>query len=224
MNSGRVLLVLVLFWGLVSCAGETGGRVGSKAASAEDSQALRPEPRPLPRPDGTTVSGGANDWGLHTHRNVMLSSQNLVLSLPQGDVWKSAPRRGTWSGLLHEATHSEIWVRHVAARRTVTLEECERQARLSWPLIRDVEESAAERFLRAPQGYGGRLLVILLPDGGGRVEAFSVGVSRCLSVVFTTGGRPGFPERLRVGVNEIIETMRVPDVGERSGIRPVTRY
>lgn len=158
------------------------------------------------------------DFGLGTHREVMLRSQNLVLGLPRGDTWTSLPRRGTWSGLRDEPTETEIWVRHVQARRTVTLEECESEARLSWGMIRSVEESAAERPLRSPSGYGGRVSVILLPDGGGRVEAFAVGVGRCLSVVSVTGALPGFPERLRVLVNEVIETMRVPEISERSGI------
>jgi hypothetical protein len=104
----------------------------------------------------------------------------------------------------------------VSARRTISLEECEKEARLSWALIREADEDASERGLRAPAGYGGKLSLILLPQAGGRIEAFSVGVSRCLAVVFTTGSAPGFPERLRVIGNEVIETLRVPNVGERS--------
>ena len=201
-----------------SCTG--GKNIPSDVAldgAADDTH--RPEPKPLPPLGRTVARPEANDWSLETHRSVVLLHQNLVLSLPQGHVWQTAPRRGTWSGFRHEATESEIWVRHVAARRTVSLDECEKEARMSWSLLRETEEDAAERVLRAPTGYGGHLSVILLSEGGGRVEAFSVGVSRCLAVVFTTGDSPGFPERLRVAANEVIETMRVPNVGERA--RPV---
>jgi hypothetical protein len=142
-----------------------------------------------------------------------------VLSLPEGNQWEPQKRRGTWSGLRHESSGSEIWVRHVPARRTVTIDECEKEARLSFEMIRQALPEAVERRLAAPKGYGGRLRVVLLPSGGGRVEAFSVGVSRCLSVVFTTSGQPGFPERLRVAVNEVIETIRVPNIGERGVAR-----
>lgn len=223
-----------LFGGAVACAGAKDSRaeVPEEATPrGEEGQSPKPMPplgRSVARPD-------PSDWSLGTHRTVALVSQNLVFSVPQGHVWESLKRRGTWSGLGHEATGSELWVRHVPARRTVSLDECEREARLSWPLLRAAGDGAAderaleesvseseesnERVLRAPKGYGGKLSVLLFPDGGGRVEAFSVGVSRCLAVVFMTGGGPGFPERLRVIANEVIETMRVPNIGERS--RPV---
>lgn len=145
--------------------------------------------------------------------------QNLVLSLPQGDVWKPTTRRGTWSGLLHAATQSEVWIRHATARRTVTTEECEKEARLSWDLLRDSGEADLERPLRAPADYGGKLRVLLSPEGGGRVEAFSVGAGRCLAVIFLTGPRPGYPERLRVFANEVMPHLRVPTIGERAQIK-----
>jgi hypothetical protein len=101
----------------------------------------------------------------------------------------------------------------------VTVQECENEARLSWDLLRDPATEDQELPLNAPEGYGGKLRVLLSPNGGGRVEAFTVGVSRCLAVVFTTGGKPGFPERLRVAVNEVLRTMRVPNISERSLIK-----
>lgn len=213
---GSALLALALVSAPLSCVGGTNS-VADSAGSASES--TRPEPKPLPPLGRALAHPAADDWSLETHRTIALVPQNLVLSLPQGHVWESVPRRGTWSGLRHEVTESELWVRHVAARRTVSLAECEKEARLSWALIRESHESAVDRDLRAPAGYGGKLSVILLPDGGGRIEAFSVGVSRCLAVVFTTQASPGFPERLRVAANEVLETMRVPNVGERS--RPV---
>lgn len=175
--------------------------------------------RSLAPPGLSPPPSARNDWGLHTHQKIILRPQNLVLSLPQGALWKTQKRRGSWTGLRHDASDSEIWIRHVAARRTVTVEDCEAEARLGWTLIQHEEPSAVERRLAAPQGYGGRLRVVLLPDGGGRVEAFSVGVSRCLAVVFTTGNSPGFPERLRVAVNEVVETLRVPNISERGELR-----
>lgn len=161
----------------------------------------------------------SDDWGLSTHRKIILRPQSLVLSLPQGDVWQPMPRRGTWSGLSHERSESEIWIRHAPARRTVSLEECEDEARLSWPLLRDDTEVAHSRPLRRPSGYGGRADVKLLSTGGGRVESYAVGVGRCLAVVFVTGARPGFPERLRAIMNEVLPALRVPDIGERGVIK-----
>ena len=160
----------------------------------------------LPPPDS---------WGLQTYGKVILLRQSLVLHLPEGDKWVPLPGRGTWSGLRHDLTGSELWVRHSPARRTVTVGECEREARLGWPEIRQPDPSAITRQLRAPRGYGGQLSIVLDRDGGGRVEAFSVGLSRCLAVVFLTGSEPGFPERLRSFASEVIETMRVPALGER---------
>jgi len=155
------------------------------------------------------------DWGLHTYEKVILLRQSLVLHLPEGDKWVPLPGRGTWSGLRHDPTDSEVWVRHSSARRTVTVDECEREARLGWPEIREPDPDAITRLLRAPRDYGGRVSIVLNKEGGGRVEAFSVGLSRCLAVVFLTGNGPGFPERLRSFASEVIETMRVPGLGER---------
>lgn len=174
-----------------------------------------PPERPLPRLGTTASSPTPGDWGPSTYRRLVLLPQNLVLNLPQGDVWQPLPRRGTWTGLVHEPTKSEIWVRHVPARRTVSLAECESEARLSWELLRTETDEALARPLRSPEGYGGRARVVLLSSGGGRVEAHLVGVSRCLSVVFTTGEAPGFPERLRSIMNEVLPALRVPTIGER---------
>jgi hypothetical protein len=82
----------------------------------------------------------------------MLRPQNLVLSLPQVDVWQPLARRGTWSGLRHAPSESEIWIRHVPARRTVSLSECEDEARLSWTVLRDGPEAAHSRPLQSPAG------------------------------------------------------------------------
>lgn len=217
-----------VFCSALSCTGGTHSVSDSAhpvSDRRQDSLAAEPgrsEDGPLPGRSASRLAD--NDWSLATHQTVVLASQNLALSLPQGQAWQSLPRRGTWSGMGQSATESEIWVRHVVARRTVTIDECEKEARLSWPPIRVIEDGDVERVLRAPSGYGGKLSVMLLPDGGGRVEAFSVGVSRCLAFVFTTGGSPGFPERLRVVVNEVIETMRVPDVDERGRPARIAPY
>lgn len=229
----RLALSAAVLCVAMACTGAKDPKeVRRPVATPEDAD--RPSPKPLPPLGRSVARPDPNDWSLETHRTVALVSQNLVLSVPQGHVWESLSRRGTWSGLRHAATESELWVRHAPARRTVSLDECEKEARLSWPLLRGAGESRAEdrgdsldeneRTLRAPKGYGGKLSIVLNPEGGGRVEAFSVGVSRCLAVVFRTGGAPGFPERLRVAANEVIETMRVPNVGERSRAVRMTPY
>lgn len=193
-----------IFLALVSCSGSAAPQAEtpeSAPSSAEE------EPEKIVPP--------SEDWGLLTYKKVILLRQSLVLELPQGESWVTLPGRGTWSGLRHEQTKSEIWVRHNTARRTITVGECESEARLGWPEIRNPDPDAISRPLRAPHGYGGHLNIVLNKTGGGRVEAFSVGASRCLSVVFLTEGAPGFPERLRSFASEVLETMRIPALGER---------
>jgi hypothetical protein len=211
----RDLMALAGACGLCSVVLACGPGRGTESSEV----APRPPERYVAPPGHERPPLVPDDWALSTHSSLVLRPQNLVLSLPQGDLWKPTTRRGTWSGLLHAPTESEVWIRHVSARRTITTEECEKEARLSWELLRDSSEADAERPLRAPADYGGALRVILAPEGGGRVEAFAVSVSRCLAVVFVTGTRPGYPERLRVFANEVLPNLRVPNISERAQIK-----
>jgi|GEM_PF-2542144 len=152
------------------------------------------------------------------HQSLALRSQGLIVRLPDGRAWKSRKRAGSFSRLQHAPTESELWLSHQTARRTVSLRECEKSSRTRLSILRHELEVAHERRYLAPEGYSGIVRVFLDPAGGGRVEAYSVGVSRCFSAVFLTGAAPGFPERLQVGVNEILESIRVPRIGDRKGL------
>lgn len=152
-------------------------------------------------------------------RPFALRAQGLVVRLPEADGWKAMPPRGGFTGLSHPGTGSEIWVRHSPARRTVSLAECEEQSRQSLTVLRHGDSPAHQRRLTAPQGYGGVVNVVLPSGGGGIVEAFGVGVSRCLAVVFTTGDAPGFPERLQIATNDILDSLTLPTLEERGGGR-----
>ena len=117
---------------------------------------------------------------------------------------------------MHQATGSELWVRHALARRTVTLSECEEQARLGFSLLREPATPAHERPLEAPEGYGGRVRVELLPGGGARVVVVGVALSRCLTVVFRAEERSGFAQRMQVILNETLAQLEVPNIAHRS--------
>jgi hypothetical protein len=138
-----------------------------------------------------------------------------VVALPQGDSFVPLRRRGTWSGLGHEPTKSEIWIRHTEARRTVTASECAAEARLSWEVLRDGAPVVESRPLQRPKDYLGTVDIVLIPQGGGRVEMLAAGIGRCLAVVFVTGALPGVPERLSVAATEVADSLRVPSIGER---------
>ncbi len=190
----------------------------------EEQQEVRAFPNSVPQQNNPgaslpSVPARRLDFHMDDSRPFALRAQGIIVRLPDADGWKAMPSRGGWTGLSHVETKSEIWLRHSPARRTVRLSECEEQSRQSLTLLRHGEAPAHERRLTAPSGYGGVVHVILPPGGGGLVEAFGVGVSRCLAVVFITGDAPGFPERLQVATNEILDSLALPSFEERGGAR-----
>lgn len=154
-------------------------------------------------------------WHGARRQTIVLRSQNLALDLPDGSAWQPLPRRGTVSGLGHQASGAELWVRHVPARRTVSVSECEQEARRSLSDLRDLPPADHEGPLRAPAGYGGTQRVYLLPSGGAQVVLFGVSVSRCLTVIVRMLPASGYLQRLQVILHETLPTLRVPVVDER---------
>lgn len=154
-------------------------------------------------------------WDGARRQTVVLRSQNLALDLPDGSAWQPLPRRGTVSGLGHQGSGAELWVRHVPARRTVSVSECEQEARRNLSDLRDLPPADHEGPLRAPAGYGGTQRVHLLPSGGAQVVLFGVSVSRCLTVVVRMLPAAGYLQRLQVILHETLPTLRVPLVDER---------
>lgn len=210
-------LFLLAFSGLLVACGATPQKTEAQAPRTAETASMpvsgASSPAPLP-----PVRRG---WAGAPTRSVLLRSQGLALELPESDVWNAMPRRGAWSGLQHRTTGSEIWVRHVAARRTVKVAECEAEARASFSLLRHGAFPDHERRLSAPSGYGGVVKVILPPAGGGIVEAYGVSVSRCLAVVFVSGVEAGFPERLQFATNQILSSLKISRPGESPGRQPL---
>ncbi len=201
------LLLSLLSWG---CAARQTAPADTPTKTPLAPQEVRPtdELRPTAPPGQVRQA--------HTSARFILRSQNLALTLPDADNWKSLPARGPWSGMINQKTKSELWVRHSAARRTVKVSECSSEARMSLSALRDEATIAHESPLSAPSGYGGTIRVLLQDEGGGRVEAFGVGVSRCLSVVYLTDAQPGFPERLQIAVGDIMHSLEIPSIDARS--------
>ena len=54
--------------------------------------------------------------------------------------------------------------------------------------------------------------VVLLEDGGGLVEAFSVAANRCLAACYVINAGPGFGERMRIFVQETLPSLKVLSV------------
>jgi hypothetical protein len=206
----------LVFLLLVSaCSGASKQVEGVQSESAAAPIAAAPSETTAP----ATPSRKVSPFSMADSQPFALRSQGLTVRLPNGQGWTSLPARGGFTGLAHAESRSEIWVRHSPARRTVKLAECEEQSRQSLTLLRHGESPAFERRLIAPAGYGGVVNVILSSGGGGLVEAFGVGVSRCLAVVFITADGPGFPERLQVATNEILDSLALPALDERGGGR-----
>lgn len=138
-----------------------------------------------------------------------LPRQSLQVLMPSDEKWIYSAGVGAWSGLQRASSGEELWLYHQLARRTITVAECESAARGSLARLRHGIESAHERPFQAPAGYGGIINVILLEDGGGLVEAFSVAASRCLAACYVIEAGPGFGERMRLFVQESLPSLMV---------------
>lgn len=159
---------------------------------------------------------GADDWLTAPRASITLSSQNIVLELPQGDSWKSAGRRGTFSGILQASSQTEIWVRHQPARRTVTVQECQQEAIAQLSLLREPATTVSRSKASSPQGYAGELHAMGI-QGGAQLLVVSVAPSRCFALLFRTKGQ-GHQQRLMIAEQEIVPQMRAPGVSERAGM------
>ena len=133
--------------------------------------------------------------------------QGLSIAVPVEDQFALAEGRGPWSVLSAKASGEKIFISNRPARRSITLDECEESARDSLSVLRHGLSPAHERQVSSPEGYRGRLKVVLLEDGGGLVEVFSVALSRCMAIVYIAPESPGFAERLAEFVQEVVPSV-----------------
>lgn len=207
-----------LFWGrlgpwlafgpaplvLIGCAASGGGATVEKGSDAAPSESRAKVSPHRPAPFSTRELG-----------ELAFVEQEVVLRVVEPSMWRRLPRRGEWSGRLHPESQSEVWVRHVLARRTVEVDECEDDSRKSLSLLRKPLSDEAFESVQARDHYRGRTRMVLSQAEGGRVESFFVGPSRCLSVVYISGVRPGFPERLQFFFQSIDDSVRLFSIEER---------
>lgn len=138
-----------------------------------------------------------------------VARQGLQLLMPGDGNWSYFAGVGAWSALKRSSSGEELWLYHQPARRTISVAECESVARSTLALLRHGLGAAHQRPFQAPAGYGGKLNVVLLEDGGGVVEAFSVAASRCLAAAYRIEAGPGFGERMRIIVHETLPSLTV---------------
>ena len=151
------------------------------------------------------------DW-----QDVVVSTQALVVPLPDRAGWRDLPSRGGWSGFEHSATQSQLWLRHRLARRSVSAEECEKQATSSLVLLRETGSEAVATRLAAPAGYLGQTRVSILEGDRARIFAFGAGVSRCYAAVFVTAGGGDLVGRLDLAGERVIVRVRLAGLDERA--------
>ncbi len=185
---------------LLSCAGRAPTAVSAETSAASEQTVPEAPLRSLP--DGS--------W-----QEVVLGTQALVVSLPDRKHWRELGARGSWSGLEHEPSGSQLWFRHRVARRTVTAAECEKQARTSLSLLREPGHEAVVQRLSAPAGYLGEQRVSILDGERGQVFAFGAGVSRCYAAVFVSDNDSDLPQRLALASERIFAAVRLVGLDER---------
>ena len=130
--------------------------------------------------------------------------QSLVVRVPVSWGLVMEPSLGAWGHARTSQSEDQFWLSHQPARRTITLAECETEARASLQILRHGLASTNERPWDPMPGYAGTLRVILLDDGATLVEGYAVGLSRCLSAVYRVSGGEDYAQRLRLVVTSVL--------------------
>ncbi len=206
---GRTMLSLATVMLIAGCA--PAFRTTSPAISESSNVGGGSQPA-SPRADvasAATESRPARPSG--SSGTVVFPRQGVTIRLPDAGDFSRREQRGVWSGAIAQDRGEQIWVLHEPARRTVSVDECERRARASLSVFRHGLHPAHERSWSSPPGYGGRLGVVLLQNGGGVVEGFSVGPSRCLAVAYLVEASPGFAERLSTAFVQVLPSLALLD-------------
>lgn len=150
------------------------------------------------------------DEGEPTERWV--ASLGLFVSLPPS--FEEQPARGGWAG-FSDGVSSQLWLMHAVARRSVTLAECEREARESLRLLREGGAARELGELAAPADYVGRVWSSD-PDGERTlVGAVGTGTGRCFAAVFEARGASR-AARARFALDNVLSSVRLPSLDERA--------
>lgn len=170
--------------------------------------------QPAPQEENTPPQ--KERWPVQHWGELRDARQALALLLADPERWVARPATGTWSKWEHAPSRSQLWLRHQVARRTVTVEECEEEARRSLSVLRWPGSEVQEEPLRAPQAYHGLVRTELVEGGRGRVLAVGAGVSRCYAAVFLSEADEELPQRLSLAAYILGEQVRLLGVEERS--------
>ena len=171
------------------------------------------------------------DFRIDDVRELFVRTQSLAISVPQPERWRALAARGTWSGYVDSASEMELWLRVARARRSVTPDECEKDARSSLRQLQASAEEVAREPLRLGEmgidggAFGDARIEIFAEENaeeGGRAFAHLAAVNRCISVVVTSPRVVDLPERLEFALHVMLPSVRVRGVEER-GERAIER-
>lgn len=199
-------------WGLAVIPG-TAGCAPAKEASPPPTHVVQ-EGAPPPRVD----------FRVDDVRELFVRERGLVVSVPQPERWRAEPSRGSWSSYVDASSDVRLWLRAASARRSVTPDECEKEARLSFRELQAPGEEVAREPLRLGEmgidgGAFGDARIEIFPEenaqAGGRAFVHLAAVNRCISVVVTSPRVVDLPERLEFALHVVLPSVRVRRVDER---------
>jgi hypothetical protein len=133
--------------------------------------------------------------------------QSLVVRAPSSWGLVAEPSLGSWGRATTSQNEDQLLVFHQPARRTITLAECETEARASLQILRHGLSATNERPWDPLPDYAGTLRVVLLDDGSTLVEAYAVSFSRCLSAVYRVKGGQDYAQRLTLVVTSVLSRL-----------------
>jgi hypothetical protein len=158
------------------------------------------------------MSGKEGELELSTRQ---LLAQGLVVELPSKDFGREQIYNG-WSLLKDETRGLALWVRLTAARRNVTLAECEAESTRSLSILRrhkDVLEPLGT--FRTSQFFGG-FWGVRSEAGPSLWVVHAVNTARCLSAVYATEPSRDAAFWLAVGRELVLPSLRQREVGDRA--------
>jgi len=189
-------------WGVISLVV---GHLATLGCGPDQAEAKAPKPAQIlasaPADASTEQSRGTAEQLLRApHEEVSVltfAHESIEARVPSSFGLAVQPQFGAWGHAKASSSEDQFWVFHQPARRTVTLVECESDARARLQVLRHGLSPTNERPWDPMPGYTGTLRVVLLQDGATLVEGFAVGISRCLSAAYNVKGGQDYAQRLR---------------------------